>query len=149
MAEKPVVAYAADEATIKDLMQRIIEKAAKDQKPLSFIVATAEHPLQELNLGKVIRNFLAEDNGRQEKDWVIRQAPERRYFVAVYADGNYLKGFTERLDHSLNAAGIRAYTSILSVEVQKRMPADIAEEVYSGLCAGASKPSGDVVFTEV
>jgi hypothetical protein len=147
MAEKPVMAYVAEAGGIKELVQKFIEKAAKEQKPLSFLAATAENPLQELHLGKTIRKFLAENNGRQGKDWLIRQAPENRYFVVIHADGDYLDGFTAQLDDAFRAASVKAYTSTMSMPPQNGTPAQIAEEVYSGLCAGARSAVEDAVFT--
>jgi len=139
MTEQPVITYVAEAGDIKYLVQRFIEKASKDRQPLSFLAATAEHHLQEMHIGKIIRKFLAENNCRQGKDWLIRQAPENRYFVVLRADASYLDGFTSRLDDAFRAARVRAYTSAISVPPQNGTPKQMAEAIYEELCAGKGR----------
>ncbi len=146
MAEKPVMAYVAEPGDIKALMQRTIEKAAKCRWPLSFFAATAGHPIQEMHLGKVIHRVLCETNGRQGLDWVVRQAPENRYFVLLNADFAYLKGLAEQLYEAFESQSLKVSHSLMPVP-QNGTPEQMAEQVYEGLCQSLSTPVQDACLS--
>ncbi len=146
MTAKPIKAYAAEPGDIKELIQKTIEKAAKRSWPLSFFAATAGHPLQELHLGKVIYRVLCETNGRPGFDWVVRHAPENRYFVLLHADLAYLKGLAEKFYEAFESQSLKASGS-LAVVPQYGTPEQMAEQVYEGLCQSLSTPVQDACLS--
>ncbi len=133
MTSKPVKAYFADAADIKALMQKVIEKSAGNGLPVSSFGAAAENPLQEMHLGKLIHNVLCETNGRSGFAWIVRQAPENRYFVLLSAGSEYLQNIAKKFCDAFKSHSIKVSMSMV-VAPEQGTSREKAEFIYDTLC---------------
>ncbi len=132
---EPFVAYLADGTHIQQRIAKEIADADKEQRSLSFIAVSALHHLHEFNLGKVIKRVILETNSREGKDWLIRQAPENRYFVLLNADVQYALDWTKTLHEAMDELRLKYAGSVMYLP-KHGTPEEKAEEVYSCLCTG-------------
>ncbi len=146
MSAKLIKAYVSEPTDIKALIQKAIENAAKNSLPLGVFAATAEHPLQELHLGKVMQRVLSETNSRQQGlGWLVRHAAENRYFVLLNADREYLDGLAQKFYDAFELQKLRVSHSLMVVQ-EKSTPEKMSEDVYGNLCA-ATTPLQEAQFT--
>jgi hypothetical protein len=132
MTSEPFVAYLAESTDIQQRLEKEIRNAEQQQRPLSFVAVSSLHPLHEPNLGKIVKRVVVETNSRVGKDWIIRQAPENRYFVILGADVQYACDWTKTLHDALDGQQLK-YTGAVMYLPKSGTPEAKAEFVYSCL----------------